>query len=298
MKGNFSKTDLLKIFKEYGLISIGGLMYSFAWTSILIPAGVMGGGLNGIGLLIYYATGGTDGGIPLGVTFLVLNAVLVGVASLLISLKFGAKTIYAIGFISVAMAVMQQAVPGNVLGLADDKLLSAILGGALAGAGISICFTQGGSTGGTDIIALIINKYKTVSYGKVLMLCDLIIIGCSLFIFKNITSVIYGYVMVAVFGYTIDAVMAGNRQSTQVLIVSKKYEEIARLIFSEMRRGVTLLDGEGWYTKQPTKVVMVVCRKYETGTLFKLIKRVDPEAFMTVGNVMGVYGHGFEALKK
>ena len=155
MKGNFSKTDLLKIFKEYGLISIGGLMYSFAWTSILIPAGVMGGGLNGIGLLIYYATGGTNGGIPLGVTFLVLNAVLVGVASLLISLKFGAKTIYAIGFISVAMAVMQQAVPDNVLGLADDKLLSAILGGALAGAGISICFTQGGSTGGTDIIAMI-----------------------------------------------------------------------------------------------------------------------------------------------
>ena len=224
MKGNFSKTDLLKIFKEYGLISIGGLMYSFAWTSILIPAGVMGGGLNGIGLLIYYATGGTNGGIPLGVTFLVLNAVLVGVASLLISLKFGAKTIYAIGFISVAMAVMQQAVPDNVLGLADDKLLSAILGGALAGAGISICFTQGGSTGGTDIIALIINKYKTVSYGKVLMLCDLIIIGCSLFIFKNITSVIYGYVMVAVFGYTIDAVMAGNRQSAQILIVSPKYD--------------------------------------------------------------------------
>ena len=298
MKGNFSKTDLLKIFKEYGLISIGGLMYSFAWTSILIPAGVMGGGLNGIGLLIYYATGGTDGGIPLGVTFLVLNAVLVGVASLLISLKFGAKTIYAIGFISVAMAVMQQAVPGNVLGLADDKLLSAILGGALAGAGISICFTQGGSTGGTDIIALIINKYKTVSYGKVLMLCDLIIIGCSLFIFKNITSVIYGYVMVAVFGYTIDAVMAGNRQSAQILIVSPKYDQIAERIFSEMHRGVTLLDGEGWYTKTPTKVVMVVCRKNETGILFRVIKEVDPQAFMTFGSVMGVYGLGFEALKK
>ena len=145
---------------------------------------------------------------------------------------------------------------------------------------------------------MIVNRYKTISYGRIIMLCDLLIIGCSIFIFKNITAMIYGYVMVAVNGYTIDAVMAGNRQSTQVLIVSKKYEEIARLIFSEMRRGVTLLDGEGWYTKQPTKVVMVVCRKYETGTLFKLIKRVDPEAFMTVGNVMGVYGHGFEALKK
>ena len=183
MNADFSKTAVLKTIKEYTLISIGLVMYSFAWTGILIPADVMGGGINGVGLLIYYATGGTNGGVPLGLSFLVLAA-------------------------------------------------------------------------------------------------------------------IFGYVMVAVNGYTIDAVMAGNRQSTQVLIVSKKYEEIARLIFSEMRRGVTLLDGEGWYTKQPTKVVMVVCRKYETGTLFKLIKRVDPEAFMTVGNVMGVYGHGFEALKK
>ena len=150
----------------------------------------------------------------------------------------------------------------------------------------------------TVIIALIINKYKTVSYGKVLMLCDLIIIGCSLFIFKNITSVIYGYVMVAVFGYTIDAVMAGNRQSAQILIVSPKYDQIAERIFSEMHRGVTLLDGEGWYTKTPTKVVMVVCRKNETGILFRVIKEVDPHAFMTFGSVMGVYGLGFEALKK
>lgn len=298
MKGDFSKANLLKIFREYGLISMGLLMYSFAWTSILIPAGVMGGGLNGIGLLIYYATGGTQGGIPLGVTFLVLNAVLVGIASMLISLKFGAKTIYAIGFISVAMSIMQGTVPNNVLGLADDKLLSVILGGAVAGAGVSICFTQGGSTGGTDIIAMIVNKYKTVSYGKILMLCDMIIIGCSILIFKNITSVIYGYVMVAVFGYTIDAVMAGNRQSTQILIVSPKYNEIAGRIFSEMHRGVTLIDGQGWYTKKPTKIVMVVCRKSETGILFRVIKEIDPGAFMTFGSVMGVYGLGFEALKK
>ncbi len=297
MKHDFSKTNLLNIFKEYGLISIGLMMYSFAWTSILIPAGVMGGGLNGVGLLLYYATGGTDGGIPLWITFLVLNAVLVVISSIMISLKFGAKTIYAILAITVAMGIMQSTVPNDILGLADDKLLSAILGGAMAGAGVSICFTQGGSTGGVDIIAMIINKYKTISYGKILMLFDLVVIGCSVIIF-GITAVVYGYVMVAVFGYTIDAVMAGNRQSTQILIVSPKHNEIAERIFSEMHRGVTLLDGQGWYTKKPTKVVMVVCRKNETSILFRVIKEVDPGAFMTFGSVMGVYGLGFEALKK
>lgn len=295
---DFSKIDIKKVLKEYTLISIGLIMYSFAWTSILIPADVMGGGVNGIGLLIYYATGGPNGGIPLGISFLVINAVLIGLASMLISLKFGAKTIYAIVFISLAMSIMQSAVPNNILGLADDKLLSVILGGAVAGGGVSICFTQGGSTGGTDIIAMIINKYKTISYGKILMLCDLIIISCSILIFKNITSVVYGYVMVGVFGYTIDAIMAGNRQSTQILIVSPKYEEIASRIYTEMKRGVTLIDGQGWYTKTPTKIVMVVCRKNETSIMFRVIKEVDPSAFMTFGSVMGVYGLGFEALKK
>lgn len=295
---DLSQINVKKMLKEYSIISIGLLMYSFAWTSILIPADVMGGGASGVGLLVYYATGGANGGIPLGVTFLIVNAILVAIASMLISLRFGAKTIYAIGFISIAMSVMQGFVPNNILGLADDKLLSVILGGAVAGIGVSVCFAQGGSTGGTDIIAMIINKYKTISYGKIIMMCDVVIIGCSILVFKNITTVVYGYVMVAVFGYTIDAVMAGNRQSTQILIVSPKYEEIAARIYGEMRRGVTLINGEGWYSKQPTKLVMVVCRKSETSSLFKVIKEVDPSAFMTFGSVMGVYGLGFEALKK
>ncbi len=293
-----SKQKIRATVREYLLISIGLMMYSFAWTRILMPAGTMGGGVNGIGLLIYYATGGANGGIPMGISFLVINALLVGAASLMIGLKFGTKTIYAIGFISLSMGVMQSAIPDNILGLADDKLLSAILGGAVAGGGVSICFMQGGSTGGTDIIAMIVNKYRTISYGRILMICDMVIIGCSIFVFKNVTSVIYGYVMVTVFGYTIDAVMAGNRQSTQILIVSPKYEEIASRIYDAMHRGVTLIDGMGWYSKKPTKLVMVVCRKSETNIMFKIIKEVDPDAFMTFGSVMGVYGLGFEALKK
>lgn len=298
IKVKLTKTQVRRAIKEYVFISIGLLMYAFAWTSILIPAGTMGGGISGVGLLVYYATGGASGGIPIGITFLIINAILVAIAFFLIDIRFGTKTIYAIGFISLAMSVMQEAVPNNILGLADDKLLSVILGGTVAGLGVTICFAQGGSTGGTDIIAMIINKYRTISYGKILMLCDAIIIGCSIFIFWNVTSIIYGYVMVGVFGYTIDAAMAGNRQSAQILIVSPKYEEIASRIYDTMHRGVTLIDGMGWYSKQPTKLVMVVCRKSESSLIFKVIKEVDPGAFMTFGSVMGVYGLGFEALKK
>lgn len=297
-KVSLTRSALHKAIKEYILISVGLCLYSFAWISILMPAEVMGGGVNGMGLLIYYATGGTNGGLPLGVSFLIINILFVLLAMWLIGLKFGAKTIYAIVFMSVALGVMQGLAPSDLLGLKEDKLLSVILGGAVAGLGVSICFMQGGSTGGTDIIAMIINKYKTISYGKIIMSIDMITIGCSILIFKNITAVIYGYVMVAVFGYTLDAVMAGNRQSTQILIVSQHYEAIASRIYDAMKRGVTLIDGQGWYSKKPTKLVMVVCRKSESNTLFQIIKEVDPNAFMTFGSVMGVYGLGFEALKK
>ena len=298
MKFTLTKESLTKEVREYAIMSIGLVMYSFAWTNILMPADVVGGGLNGVGLLIYHATGGVNGGIPLGLSYLVLNAVLILLASLLIGARFGAKTFYAIVFISAVMSLMQQYMPNDMMGLGNDKLLSVLLGGALAGSGIGISFIQGGSTGGTDIIAMIINRYKTISYGRIIMLCDLIIICCSYFIFHSVPTIIYGGVMVAVSGYTIDAVMAGNRQSAQILIISPKYREIADLICTEMHRGVTLLDGQGWYTHTATKVVLVVCRRYETGILFKLIKQVDPDAFMSFGNVMGVYGRGFEALKK
>ena len=284
------RQSVLRTFKEYFLISVGLLMYAFAWICILMPAEVMGGGVNGVGLLIYYGTGGPNGGVPLGISFLVINGLFVLLGSLLISLRVGAKTIYAILFLSASLGFLQGVLPSDLLGLANDKMLSAILGGAVAGAGVSICFMQGGNSGGMDIIAMIINKYKTISYGRILMTIDMITIGCSIFVLGEVSAAIYGFVMVATFGYTIDAVMAGNRQSTQILIVSR--------IYDAMHRGVTLIDGQGWYSKKPLKLVMVVCRKNESNILFQVIKEVDPNAFMTFGSVMGVYGLGFEALKK
>ncbi len=156
---------------------------------------------------------------------------------------------------------------------------------------------QGGSSGGTDIIAMIVGKYRNISYGRILMICDIIILGLSVFIFRNITALIYGYVVVGVFGVTLDSIIAGNKQSSQILIMSKKYEEIADRVVHDVHRGVTVLEATGWYTKKEQKVLMVACRKNETTQIYRIIKEIDPQAFITVGSVMGVYGEGFENLR-
>ncbi len=291
-------SKILRGIKEYALITLGIMIYAFTWTAVVIPADGVAGGVSGIALLVYYATGGAEGGIPIAYTYLTVNAILIGVAAVIIGVRFGAKTIYAIAAISISMALMQRFIPPGLLGLADDKLLSAILAGAASGVGLSICFMQGGSTGGTDILAMIINRYRNISYGKILMTCDFVIIGASLLVFKNIPTVIYGYVLVGVAGWMVDYVMAGNRQSSQIFVISTEYARIADRIAAEARRGVTIVDSMGWHSKKPGKMVMVVCRKNETSIMLRIVREVDPQAFITVGSVMGVYGLGFEPLRK
>lgn len=280
--------------RSYIIIALGLMIYSFAYTTLLIPAKVMGGGASGVGIIVYYATGEV---IPVGITYLIFNAILIGFGVFILGPKFGLKTIFAIGFNSLALTLMQKFLPSDLMGLTNDPLLSAILGGALAGSGIAICFSQGGSSGGTDIIAMIVNKYRNISLGKVIMLVDVIIIGCSYFVFQEISTVIYGYVTMGVLGYTIDLVMNGNKQSAQIMIFSSKAEQIAQTIIENSTRGVTLLDGMGAYTKKQQKVAMLVCRKNETSQFYRIIKEVDPDAFITVASVMGVYGKGFETLR-
>ncbi|MEG1936816.1 MAG: YitT family protein [Rikenellaceae bacterium] len=291
------KAGFLSELKSYLIISFGLIVYSFAWACVLAPAGVVGGGSSGIALVIYYATGGLQGGIPMGASYLVINGILLTIALFIIGPKFGAKTLYAIGFVSLTMSLMQEYVPNDVLGLASDKLLSAILGAAASGCGVALCLNQGGSTGGTDIIAMIVNKYRNVSLGRVFIVCDLIIIGSSIFVLGNITAVIYGYVTVGIFGYAVDLVLAGTKQSTQLLIISKNYGELADNITNQLGRGVTVLDGMGWYSKEPSKVIMVVCRRNEIGNLYRIIKMSDKNAFITSASVASVYGKGFEDLK-
>lgn len=297
MKHAITPNSVWKIVKEYFLMFFGMMMYSFGWIGCVLPANGMGGGAAGLSLVLCTALENLGLHMQIGTMVFFLNAVLLLVAGFIVGWNFGVKTIFCVLVISVGMNFWQGVLPeGNFLGV--DNLLSIVMGGILAGTGIALCFTQGGSTGGTDIVAMIINKYRTISYGKILIYSDFVIIASSLLVGKGISAVIYGYVLTAVVGYTVDMIMAGNQQSSQVLIITHDYEKMADAIARNIHRGVTLIDSQGWYSKEQTKMVMVVCRKRETAMILKFVKTIDPDAFMTVGSVMGVYGKGFQAINK
>ena len=288
---------VLKPVKEYILMAIGMLMYSFGWIGCILPARGVGGGAAGLSLVLCTALENFGMNIQIGTMVFLLNALLLLGAGFVIGWNFGVKTIFCVVVISAGMNFWQTVLPaGDFLHL--ERILAVILGGILAGAGIALCFAQGGSTGGTDIVAMIINKYRTVSYGKILIYSDFVIIGSSLLVGFHIDTVFYGYVMTAVVGYTVDMIMAGNQQSSQVFIVTHDYEKMADAIVQNVHRGVTLIDSQGWYSKDRSKIVMVVCRKRETAMILKFVKTIDPDAFMTVGSVMGVYGKGFQTISQ
>ena len=289
---------VLKGLKEYFIMALGMFLYSFGWVGCVMPAHGTGGGATGLSLVIATALNewlGTS--IQIGTIAFVINVILLIFAGFIVGWNFGIKTVFCVTMISVGLNFWSDVLPaGDFLHL--ERILAVILGGILAGVGIALCFSQGGSTGGTDIVAMIINKYRTISYGKILIYSDFIIIASSLLVGYHIDTVIYGYVMTAVVGYTVDMIMAGNQQSSQVFIVTHDYEKMADAIANNVHRGVTLIDSEGWYSKQASKIVMVVCRKRETAMVLKFVKTVDPQAFMTVGSVMGVYGLGFQTIPK
>ena len=278
-----------EVIKSYGIITIALFANALAWTAFLIPSEIVGGGITGLSALIYYATD-----IPVAITLILMNIVLLvfGVKSL--GLGFGVRTIYSAVILALFFAILQPLIPEPVV---DDRFMSAILGGILGGASIGLVFTQGASTGGTDIIAMIINKYRNISQGRVILYLDLVIISSSYLLFQSLEVMVYGYVTMAVASYSIDMLLMGHRRSVQLFIFSPKYELIAEHIANEIGRGVTLLNGQGWYSKEESAVLMVVVRRYETNTVFRTIKEIDPEAFISVANVMGVYGQGFDPIK-
>lgn len=283
------KQKLSSVIQDYVFITFGLLLFALGWVLFLIPAEITGGGISGVAAVVFFATK-----IPISITFLAINAVLVLIAIRILGANFGVKTIYSISVLTVFFAVFQNVLKQPIV---DDTFLSAVLGGMSGGIGLGIVFSRGGSTGGTDIFAMIVNKYRNVSPGKIIMLCDVIIIGSSYFVFQSPDKLVYGYVSMWVVSYSLDSFLSGANRSAQMFIISKKYEEIADFINMEAIRGVTILDGTGWYTKEDSKVIMSVVRKRETGAIFRKIKEIDSEAFISMGSVMGVYGQGFEKLK-
>jgi uncharacterized membrane-anchored protein YitT (DUF2179 family) len=281
--------------RTYSIIVFGLFLYALSWTAFLLPHRITGGGVSGIGALVYYATG-----FPVGYTYLLINIGLILVAIKVLGANFGIKTIFGVLTGAFLLSLLQSLIH---LPVVEDKFLSAIMGGILSGVGLGIVFTQGGSTGGTDIIAMIINKYRNISPGRVILMCDVFIIGSSFLVLtelspvKRIETIVYGYVAMAITAYAIDAVLSGSRQSVQMFIFSKKFEIIADQITKQLGRGVTVIEGQGWYTKENQKVVITLVRKHEVSDVYKIVKEVDKEAFMSVASVMGVYGQGFERIR-
>ncbi|HAC39993.1 MAG TPA: YitT family protein [Rikenellaceae bacterium] len=321
------KKTTFTVVKEWLLVTLGILIYVTGWSLFLIPNNLVGGGVSGISSMIQYAT---NGAIQMGYTYFVLNAVLIIAAVVILGMGFGAKTLYAIVLASVALRFLPGLIPAEIikhLALDNGKLLSVLMGGLMAGIGIGMSISNGGSTGGTDIIALIYTKYHNVSPGKVILFLDFVIILSSLVVpsfvpdidpetgkamvdangvalthlmpfYDKVTTVLYGLILVTVNSYVLDMYISGSQQSVQLFILSQHYDKIADSITHDLHRGVTVLDGKGWYTKQDMRVLMVITRKTDLNLLLRYIKQIDPQAFLSVSSVNGVYGKGFDTIKK
>ncbi len=300
-------STILRGIKEYLLITLGIVIYTVGWAIFLTPNNLIGGGVSGISAIVQYATG-----IKMGYSYFVINTVLLIISVIIIGPAFGAKTVYAIILASVCLNVFQAIIPETIIqdfALSNGKLMCSIIGGSMAGVGIGMSISQGGSTGGTDIIAMIITKFRNISPGRIILTIDVFIIASSL-LFPSFGAdgraipfdakfsiAVYGMIIVTVNGYVVDLYLAGSKQSIQLFILSRHFEEIADMISKDFHRGVTVLNGEGWYTKKPASVLMVITRKTDLNLLLRSIKRVDPDAFLSISSVSGVYGQGFDSIK-
>lgn len=309
MKSKILQTSAWTVLKEYALITVGIMCYTLGWTLFLIPNNLVGGGVSGISAIIYYATG-----IKMGYTYFVLNIVLLLIALKLLGGGFGGKTVWAIILASLLLNIWPDIIPSSLIkdiAIDNGKLICTLLGAVMSGVGIGLSISQGGSTGGTDIVALIWCKFHNASPGRVILIIDIVIILASLCFpsytdvertqlvpfYEKIAIAVYGLVLVSVSGYAVDLYLSGTKQSVQAFIFTKKYQEVADAIAFDMKRGVTLIPSKGWFTKEEGYIVMVITRKTDLNLLLRYVKQIDSEAFLSVGSVMGVYGKGFDTIK-
>ena len=290
--------------KDYLFIALGLAIYTVAFTVFLMPYQIVAGGVTGLSAIIYYATG-----FHLENTYIIINGLLLIVALKILGVKFLMKTIFAIFTLYVMLMSAQEIIPKQENGLPfklmgeGQDFMSMIIGCVLTGIALATVFLHNGSTGGTDIIAASVNKYRNVSLGNVLIATDFCIIGSCMFFpqfgtyLERAHKVMFGFCVMALENYTLDYVMNSRRQSVQFFIFSGKWQEIANAIGTQMGHGVTILDGHGWYTGRQSKVLCILARKNESVNMFRLIKMIDPQAFVSQSSVIGVYGEGFDEMR-
>ena len=290
--------------KDYLFIVLGILIYGIAFTAFILPHGIVIGGVSGVATLVYFATNGV---IPVAVSQYGCNLILLALAFRIVGRTFVLRTIFGATVASLFIGIFESFFMGLGHPLIEDISMSAVLGAILCGVSVGIVFIHNGSTGGTDIVAAMVSKVSNVSIGRTMIFVDMIIVTSSLLLpydgtlaerlNARVPLVVYGLVMTFIIAYMADMIINTNRQATQFIIFSHKWAEIADRINSEARRGVTVLDGEGWYSKQKVKVLMVWCRKIESVTIFRIVKSMDDNAFITQTKVNGVYGNGFDTMR-
>lgn len=277
--------------QDYLMIIFGTILYGFGFNAFILSNEIVTGGVSGICALIFFTTS-----IPVSLSYFVINVVLLAIAFKILGIKFLIKTIFGVICLSASLSFFEWLLNNNPI-LNGQPFMSIVIGAFLCGSGLGLIFSANGSTGGTDIIGAIVNKYRNISIGRALLLCDFIIISSSFFLFHNIDKIVFGFVEMFVSNYILDLVLNGNRQSVQFLIFSKKYNEIADCIIHDLDRGCTILDGVGGYSKEPVKVIVLLAKKSESVAIFRLVKDIDSEAFISQSIVRGVYGEGFDHIK-
>lgn len=279
--------------RDYGIITIAMLLGVIGVNLFLLPNEITTGGLMGIASIVYWGTG-----IPMQNTFFVLNAVLLIVALKVLGWHFCAKTIYAVIVFTVGSTVLQSFMPPSLHLLADQKFMACMVGAVFLGSSIGLVLSTGGSTGGSDVVAAMVHKYHDVSLGHIILFCDLAIITSSYVVLKDWEKVLYGYVLLFVISFVVDHLVNSLRQSVQFFIISDKYQEIGEAINEIADRGCTMLNGNGFFTKKDKKVIFCIAKKSESNFIFELIDEIDPNAFVAQSAVVGVYGQGFDHVKK
>ncbi|MBR1400461.1 MAG: YitT family protein [Prevotella sp.] len=301
---NVSKSIWWTEFKDYLFITFGLILYSFGFTFFLMPYEIVTGGVAGIAAIVYYATS-----FPNSYTYFLVNAALLIMGLKILGWKFLMKTIYAILMLTFLLWLMKEMAPvdeqGNMVKILGEgqNFMSLIIGCMMTGSALGIVFLNNGSTGGSDIIAASVNKYYNFSLGTVLLFLDFIIIGSCMFIpqfgtlLERAYMVVFGFCTMVIENYMLDYIYNRQRSSVQFMIFSKKWQEIANAIGMQMEHGVTILDGHGWYTGQQQKVLCILAKKNESTTIFRIIKMIDPQAFVSQSSVIGVFGEGFDPIK-
>ena len=279
-----------KELRDYIIIAIAMMSYAIGWGVFLLPNNITTGGVAGVSSILYWATK-----IPVQVSYFVINGALLLVALKVLGLKFCLKTIFAVTVLTVSIGLVTDHYNAHLL--EDQPFMAAIIGSVFCGCGVGLGLANNGSTGGTDIIAAIVNKYRDVSLGRVIMICDVVIISSSYFVLRDWEKVIYGYVVLYVTAFCIDQVVESARRSVQFFIISDKYREIGERINREPHRGCTVIDAQGFYSGKDVKMLFVLAKRRQSDMIFRIINEVDPHAFVSQSAVIGVYGEGFVRCK-